>query len=127
MSETERTKLRQLQIESELHPETHCLRSGTWVKNAEKTADELPLVGNSWIEYWQIFTIQDIPRRCPLCGNPMSEKDVDGCHIQIEEGGLLKCYSKKKYIIPGHHGCNMKLGAEYQMKFGITVVEAIKK
>ena len=57
MSETERTKLRQLQIESELHPETHCLRSGTWVKNAEKTADELPLVGNSWIGRFLLYKI----------------------------------------------------------------------
>lgn len=36
-------------------------------------------------------------------------------------------WSSKKYIIPGHHDCNMQLGDEFDARIGIKAVEAIEK
>lgn len=57
----------------------------------------------------------------------MTEEQVDGCNIQILGPGLLGRWSVKKYIIPGHHCCNMKLGEEFDAKITVKAVEAIEK
>lgn len=84
-------------------------------------------MGGSWKEYWQIFTQEDFFKTCPFCGLPMTEEQVDGCNIQILGPGLLGRWSVKKYIIPGHHCCNMKLGEEFDAKITVKAVEAIEK
>lgn len=56
----------------------------------------------------------------------MLEDEFDGCHIKIMEI-LKESWSVKKYIIPGHHGCNMKLGEEFDAKIIVKGVEVIEK
>lgn len=111
---------------SEIAPVQRTLYTGTLFRNAERTGDDVSAVGKSWKEYWQIFALQDFPETCPFCGEPLNEEDVDGCHIKIS-GPLSQSWSSKKYIIPGHHGCNMQLGEELNSKIGVTAVEAIDK
>ena len=94
--------------------------------NAVRTGDDRAAVGSSWKEYWQIFTQEDFPTTCPFCGLPMSENEIDGCHIKIM-GFLLGSWSEKKYIIPGHHGCNMQQDDEFDAKITVNAVEATEK
>jgi len=112
---------------SGINPEIQTLYEGQHFKNAERTSDDKAAVGSSWKDYWQIFTQEDFFITCPFCGLPMTEEQVDGCHIQILGLGLLGRWSVKKYIIPGHHGCNMKLDEEFDAKITVKAVEAIEK
>lgn len=113
-------------LSTDLRPEIRTLFADQHFKNAERTGDDKTAVGRSWKEYWQIFTQEDFPTTCPFCGLPMNEDEVDGCHIKIK-GSLLGSWSVKKYIIPGHHGCNMQLGEEFDAKITVKAVEAIEK
>lgn len=113
-------------LSTELRPGIRTLFVGQHFKNAERTGDDNATVGNSWKEYWQIFTQEDFPKTCPFCGLPMTEDEVDGCHIKIK--GLLQgSWTVKKYIIPGHHGCNMQFGEEFDAKISVKAVEVIEK
>lgn len=102
------------------------LNEGQHFKNAERTRDEHAAVGKSWKEFWQIFTQEDFPDTCPFCGEPLQVNEIDGCHIKIA-GFLEGSWSSKKYIIPGHHGCNMQLDDEFDARIGVKAVEAIEK
>ncbi len=42
-------------------------------------------------------------------------------------GFLEGSWLSKKYIIPGHHGCNMQLDDEFDARIGVKAVEAIEK
>lgn len=127
MTEQERKLLYIKKLSTSLNPEIRTLYVGQRFKNAERTGDDKAAVGSSWKEYWQIFTQEDFPKSCPFCGLPMKEDEVDGCHIKIMGLGLLGRWSDKKYIIPGHHGCNMQLGEEFNAKITVKAVEAIEK
>ena len=130
MSLKERLRLSGLKDNSGLNPEIRTIYKGDWIKNAQRTSDEHAAVGGSWKEYWQIFTLQDFPTKCPFCGETLEEEDINGCHIKVSGpiiGKTAKTWSRKIYIIPGHHKCNMKLDAEFQAKINITAAEAIEK
>lgn len=107
-------------------PEVNLLIKGQVFKNAVRTGDDKTVVGDSWRDYWQMFTQQDFPTICPFCGMPMTEAEVDGCHIKVA-GVLNGSWSAKKYIIPGHHRCNMQQGEEFVAKIAVKAVEAIEK
>ena len=94
--------------------------------NATRTADDKAAVGKTWKEYWQIFTLKDYPTTCPLCGKHLAKDDVDGCHIKIYHQDT-KHWSMRKYIVPGHHSCNVSLKNPFQMQITETVVQAIEK
>lgn len=126
MTEQERKLLYIKKLSTSLNPEIRTLFVGQHFKNAERTGDDKAAVGSSWKEYWQIFTQEDFPKICPFCGLPMAEDEIDGCHIKIQ-GLLSGSWSVKKYIIPGHHGCNMQLGEEFDAMITVKVVEAIEK
>lgn len=130
MSTEEISKLKEQMEGSGLKPEIREVDSGDWIKNAERTSDEHAGVGTSWKEYWQISTQQDFPTKCPFCSQSLEGNDVDGCHIKIDEKRPA-CSSRrwidKKYIIPGHHNCNIIYDSECQSKINIIAVEAIKK
>lgn len=126
MKEKEKDQLRQREIMSELKPDKRTLTNGYGLRNANRTGEEDPKVGSCWKEYWQIFTQEDFPSTCPFCGLHMNEDEIDGCHIKIA-GVLQGSWSDKKYIIPGHHDCNLKYNAEFESKIEVTAVEAIKK
>ncbi len=126
MTEIEKLNLNIKRLRSAIEPEIRTLFVGTKFKNAERTSDEHAAVGSSWKEYWQIFTLDDFPTKCPFCGEPLDEKDIDGCHIKIK-GILSGSWSVKKYIIPGHHGCNMQSGEEFISRIQVKAVEAIEK
>lgn len=111
---------------SGLTPEIKTLRRGAWIKNAERTGNDKAAVGSTWKEYWQIFTLKDFPTTCPLCGKQLVETDVDGCHIKIYHQDT-KHWSMRKYIVPGHHSCNLSLVYPFQMQISETVVQAIEK
>lgn len=121
-------------LDSGLNPEICLLKKGMRFRNAERTGDDKAAIGSSWKEYWQIFTLEEFPNICPFCGDSLKEDDIDGCHINIKK---VQCsivdyikgheFTTKKYIIPGHHKCNMKLGEEFDAKIDITAVEAIEK
>lgn len=115
--------------QSGLHPEVINLPIGICFKNAERTADDKAAVGGSWKQFWKIFAQEDFPTICPFCGRPLAEEDIDGCHIRIAWNriGGAGFYSFKKYIIPGHHSCNMQLGDEFISKISIKAVEAIDR
>lgn len=126
MDKVKRVVLNVRRIMSQLNPGVQMLYTGHSIRNAERTSDEHAGVGESWKKYWQIFTLQDFPDICPLCGEPLNEDDVDGCHIEIS--GLMQGnWLTKKYIIPGHHRCNMQLGQEWNTKIAINAVEAIER
>ena len=104
-------------------------------RNADKTGDDDPKIGSSWKEYWQIFTQQDFPATCPFCGEPLAEVDVSGCHVNLRRIKLFTkpgedkyYFTDKKYIIPGHQGCNKcsEDENEFRAKIRVTAVEAIK-
>lgn len=127
MKEQDRKLLRVKGLMAQITPEIKTLYVGQHSKNAELTCDERATVGSSWKEYWQIFTQEDFPATCPFCGEPMSEDEIDGCHINILGLGLLGRWSDKKYIIPGHHECNMQQGEEFDAKISVVAVETIEK
>lgn len=130
MTEQERKELIEKRDNSGLNPEIKKLNAGTWIINAERTGDDKAAVGGCWKNYWQIFALQDLPTKCPFCGEPLSENEIDGCHIKIEGpiiGKVAKSWSLKKYIISGHHKCNTSIDGECQAKIAITAVEAIEK
>lgn len=126
MTEQKRKELYIMKLSSKLTPEIKTLFKGQRFKNAVRTSDDKAAVGRSWKEYWQIFTQEDFPTACPFCGLPMKDEDVDGCHIKIK-GILQESWSVKKYVIPGHHGCNLKFGDEFDAKITVKAVEAIEK
>jgi len=116
--------------DSNLHPEKRNISVGHQIRNAEHTSDEKAAVGDSWKRYWQIFAAEDYPSICPFCGEELKEDDIDGCHINIQRLHLYESntyYPDKKYIIPGHHACNMQLGDEFVVECDILAVEAIEK
>lgn len=127
MTEQDRKILRIKRLMAHINPEIRTLYAGQHFRNAERTSDDKATVGSSWKEYWQIFTQEDFPTTCPFCGLPMSEDEIDGCHIKILGLGLLGRWSEKKYIIPGHHACNMQLGREFDAKITVRAVETIEK
>lgn len=126
MNDLDKKILRIKRLQSSTSAEIGTLYESQHFKNAERTSDEHATVGKSWKEYWQIFTLEDFPDTCPFCGEPLQVNEIDGCHIKIA-GFLNGSWSSKKYIIPGHHGCNMQLGDEFDARIGIKAVEAIEK
>lgn len=116
-------------MESGCDPESKQLPKGQQVKNADDTQNDLPGHGDTWINYWKVFSMKDIPTVCPLCGKELSEVEADGCHIQIKSQSIMSNgnYEKTEYIIPGHHKCNCQFGKEFDLKIDIKAVEAIKK
>ena len=114
---------------SGIKPEVKNLFKGYYVKNAEHTSDDKAFVGGSWKQYWKIFAQEDFPNTCPFCGKLLKEEDIDGCHVVLGESIFFEkvTYSRKKFIIPGHHACNMQLGEEFKSKVSIKAVEAIEK
>lgn len=112
-------------LSSGIVPEIKQLTRGQLFKNAERTGDDKAGVGSSWKEYWEFFAKQGFPPTCPFCGMPMTEDEIDGCHINVA-GVLNGIWSAKKYIIPGHHRCNMQQGEEFVAKIGIKAVEVIE-
>ena len=125
MTEHQKKLLYVKRLSTNLRPEIRTLFKERHFKNAERTGDDKAAEGGSWKGYWQIFTQEDFPTVCPFCGLPMSEEEIDGCHIKIA-GLLTGSWSVKKYIIPGHHGCNMQLGEEFDAQITIKAVEAIE-
>lgn len=101
----------------------------TGFRNAENTADEKAAVGGSWKEYWKTFTREDFPKVCPFCGKALAEEETDGCHVNIlmQDSIGRKYYSRKNYIILGHHACNMQQGDEFASSTIVSAVEAIEK
>lgn len=126
MTEQDRNLLYLQRLSTKLRPEIKTMYIGQRFKNAERTGDDKAAIGNSWKNYWQIFTQEDFPKTYPFCGLPMADDEIDGCHIKIN-GFLPGSWSVKKYIIPGHHGCNMQLGEEFDAKITVKAVEAIEK
>lgn len=105
------------------------LRVNQQIKNADNTQDDDPVFGGKWINYWKIFTMEDIPETCPFCGKKLVADEAEGCHIQIKSQSIISngTYDSKLYIIPGHHECNCQFGEEFNLKIGVKAVEAIKK
>lgn len=116
--------------DSGLQPDKQRVNVGQTIRNAERTSDEKAAIGGSWKQFWKIFAADDYPLTCSFCGEPLSEEDIDGCHIEIKRSYLFRegeYYLEKKYIIPGHHSCNMQLGDEFKAQEGILAIEAIEK
>lgn len=105
------------------------LFEGYPIQNAEHTSDDKAFVGGSWKQYWKLFAQEDFPDKCPFCGYPLNENDIDGCHVLLGKNipGNGVSYNRKKFIIPGHHTCNMQLGKEFQSKVSVKAVEAIER
>ena len=114
---------------SGINPEVVNLFQAYPFKNAEHTSDDKAFTGGSWKQYWKIFAQDDFPDKCPFCGKPLSDDDIDGCHVVLGKSMQFDTveYNQKKFIIPGHHTCNMQLGEEFKSKFQIKAVEAIEK
>ena len=108
---------------SELNPETKTLRAGAVIMNAVRTGDDDAAVGSSWKEYWQIFIQKDYSLVCPLCGHHLAKGDIDGCHIRIYHQDT-KRWTLRKYIVPGHHNCNVSIKGDFQMQVGETNLES---
>ena len=66
------------------NPDVKDLPAKQQVKNAKGSGDDVPVFGETWIKYWKIFTKKEIPSVCPLCGNTITEKETEGCHILIK-------------------------------------------
>ncbi len=130
MSKEEKRDLKEKMEGAGLKLDIREVESGDWIKNAKRTGDDHAGVGTCWKEYWQIFTQQDFPTKCPFCGQTLKGDDIDGCHIKIDEKRTA-CSSRrwidKKYIIPGHHDCNITYDGECQSKISVIAVEAIEK
>lgn len=126
MNEIRRFSLMIKRLRTRFSPLRRDLQIGQLARNAERTANEHAAAGNSWKEYWQVFTQRDFPTTCPFCGQPLAEEDIDGCHIEIADR-LVGGWSTKKFIIPGHHDCNMQLGEEFTSKLSLPAVEAIER
>ena len=111
---------------SGIKPEVKNLFEGYPIQNAEYTADDKAYIGGSWKQYWKIFAQEDFPNKCPFCGKPLNDEDIDGCHVLLGKTllGNVVIYDRKKFIIPGHHACNMQLGEEFKSKVSIKAVEA---
>lgn len=113
-------------MRTSLRPDIKSVFAGQRFRNAERTGDEKAAEGSSWKEYWQIFTLRDIPNICPFCGEPLAAEEAEGCHVNVA-GMFNGKWSVKKYIIPGHHRCNMLQGEEFVAKIAVKAVEAIEK
>lgn len=130
MDTSERTKLEAHRAECGFIPKTLTVKCGSWIKNAQRTGDDDARVGSCWKDYWQIFTLQDFPTKCPFCGENLEKGDVDGCHIKVDkkrEGLESREWMEETYIVPGHHGCNIDYDKVCQANINISIVEAIKK
>ena len=130
MNSSQKLELRMEAKETRLNPEKVTLSEGRIVRNAEKTGDDKAAVGGSWKGFWQLFAADDFPTECPFCGEKLNEDDIDGCHINVRRTNPFSkttYFSRKKYIIPGHHDCNMKLGKEFSLETSILAIEAIEK
>lgn len=114
---------------SGIKPEVKNLFEGYPIQNAEHTSDDKAFVGGSWKQYWKIFAQEDFPNKCPFCGKLLNDEDIDGCHVVLGVSMLIDkaTYGRKKFIIPGHHACNMQLGKEFQSKVSVKAVEAIER
>lgn len=126
MTEQEIEELRKKRDDSGLNPEIKTLRRGAVVMNADRTGTDKAAVGSTWKEYWQIFTLQDFPSMCPLCGKQLIKDNIDGCHIKIYHANT-KHWSLRKYIVPGHHSCNVSLVNPFQLQISAIAVQAIEK
>lgn len=49
--------------DSGISPDILHLKQGNVVQNAPYTSVDEPFIGESWKEYWQIFTRQDFPKK----------------------------------------------------------------
>ena len=130
MTEQTKKELKEKHDNSGLNSDMKTLSSGAWIKNAPRTGDGDAAVGTCWKDFWQIFSGQDFPTKCPFCGEELEATDIDGCHIKIAGhtvGKAALSWSAKKYIIPGHHKCNTSIDGECQAKITIVAVEAIEK
>ncbi len=130
MNSSRKLQLRMEAQETGLNPSKVTLSEGRIVRNAEKTGDDKAAAGGSWKGFWQLFAADDFPTKCPFCGEKLNENDIDGCHINIRRINLFNnttYYSSTKYIIPGHHDCNMKLGKEFSLETPILAIEAKEK
>lgn len=130
MNTEKKNELKRKAEESGLSPEIRTVEDANWIKNAERTGDDRAAVGDFWKYYWQIFTQEDFPTKCPFCGETLEADKIDGCHIKIDEKRLgldSRRWLEKKYIIPGHHDCNISYEGENQAKIRINAVEAIEK
>lgn len=134
MRKEEKELLRQKELMSELKPEKKSLNALTRFRNADLTSGKDPKVGGSWKEFWQIFTQEDFPVTCPMCGKPLLEDDTSGCHINFgriklfpKDGENKYTFDDKEYIIPGHQDCNVKFGKEFNSHITVVAVEAIEK
>lgn len=130
MNKSQEINLKLEAKDSNLFPEKKKISCGQVIRNAEHTSDDKAAVGGSWKRYWQIFAMEDYPAVCPFCGEELKEEDVDGCHIEIRRQKLFEdglYYTDKKYIIPGHHSCNMQLEDEFSLEIDIAAIEAIEK
>lgn len=130
MKEEDIRKLKEQMEESGLTPVVRTIEVGDWIKNAERTKDDEAGVGTCWREYWQIFTQNDYPTKCPFCNETLEGEKVDGCHIKIDEkrfGLSSRKWIEGSFIIPGHHDCNIAIDGECQAKIKILAVKAIKK
>ena len=114
---------------SGIKPEVKNLFEGYPIQNAEYTADDKAYIGGSWKQYWKIFAQEDFPNKCPFCGKPLNDEDIDGCHVLLGKTllGNVVIFDRKKFIIPGLHACNMQLGKEFQSKVSVKAVEAIER
>ena len=126
MNEIRRISLMLKRLRARFSPKKQILQNGQLARNAERTDNEHAAVGSSWKEYWQVFTQSDYPTICPFCGRLLAQVDIDGCHIEIADR-LRGDWSTMKYIIPGHHDCNMQLGKEFSVKMTLPAVEAVER
>ena len=110
MTDHQKKLLNVKRLLSNLQPEIRTLFVSQHFKNADRTGDDRAAVGSSWKEYWQIFTLEDFPTTCPFCGLPMTEYEIDGCHIKIMGLGLFGRWAKKNISSPGIMGatCNLE-------------------
>lgn len=129
MSDYRKARNLSARMESGCNPSIIRLHVNQQIKNADDTAKDFPVYGESWINYWKTFTMEDIPELCPFCGEKLIASKAKGCHIQIKSQSIMSTgnYEKTEYIIPGHQECNCQFGEEFNLKIGVKAVEAIKK
>ncbi len=74
---------------------------GGW-KNKEGTSDMKPHVGDSWKDYWEVYTRQPWPKKCSVfCCD--GEAEV-GAHV------INPALSRRDFIVPMCRGCNARYG-----------------